>query len=264
MLKKICLINVGANASHGSLRSPLFTDGSFEFIPIPDPFLKHNDNAVRYCQLKAHNGIKITELVREKYYNECAHYDPEFETYTYGDYPNFSPRAANLSKLSKGDLIFFFARLVLWKNGKFTKDANFYLIGFIEIENIYRNITKRPSERILEKIKNNAHIIRGECNPIFYDDFWVFQGSNRSKRFRYAIPFDREFIEESGILDAKFRKWNWNKFRTELSAIGSYLRSAKLIQERNLVESFLKKIKESKEGHNFLLKSDIIIGEYYI
>lgn len=251
MLKKICLINVGANASHGCLRSPLFSDGTFEFIPIPDPFLNHNSIAVRYCQLRAYNGIKITELVKEKNHNEFTHYDPEFETYTYGDYPNISPRAANLSKLSLDDFIFFFARLVLWKNGKFTKDASFYLIGFFEIENIYKNIDKRPPDNVLKKIKNNAHVLRGECNPIFYDDFWVFIGSNRSRRFRYAIPFDRKFIKECGILDAKSRKWNWKKFRTELSAIGSYLRSAKLIQERKQVESFWKKIQESKEGHYF-------------
>lgn len=30
-LLKICIINVGANASHGRLRSPIFENGIFEF-----------------------------------------------------------------------------------------------------------------------------------------------------------------------------------------------------------------------------------------
>jgi len=35
-LPRIFLINVGVNASHGSLRSPIFEDGSFIFVPIPE------------------------------------------------------------------------------------------------------------------------------------------------------------------------------------------------------------------------------------
>lgn len=237
-MKKICLINVGANASHGSIRSPLFPDGKFEFVPIPDFLLNNHKEGFKYCQLKSCNGIKITELINKKYHNLCTHYDPEFESYTYGDYPALHPRAANLRKLSKGDFIFFFSRLVNWKNGRFTKEAKFCLIGFIKIEEIYKNVYERPPDAIFQRIRKNAHIIRAECNPIFYDGFWVFLGSSRSERFENRVTLDRRFIEKCGLLDANDVKWKWDKFETELSAIGSYLRSAKLIYERKQLKLF--------------------------
>jgi len=247
-LKKICLINVGANTSHRSIRSPLFPDGKFEFIPIPDFVLNNSKGGLKYCQLKSHNGIEITDVINKKHQDLCAHYDPEFESYTYGDYPTFHPRAANLCRLSKGDFIFFFSRLVHWKNGRFTKEAKFCLIGFIEIKEIYRNICKRPPDGILQRIRNNAHVIRAECDPIFYDGFWVFLGSNRSKRFEYCVPLDRKFIEGCGLLDAYGVKWKWHKFGSELSAIGSYLRSAKLIHERRQLKSFWELLNKHMES----------------
>jgi hypothetical protein len=36
MNKRVFIINVGVNASHGGLKSPIFEDGTFEFVPIPE------------------------------------------------------------------------------------------------------------------------------------------------------------------------------------------------------------------------------------
>jgi len=241
-MKKICLINVGANSSHRDLRSPLFPDGKFEFIPIPDPFLNNSETGLKYNQLKAFNGVKIAELLRNDYLNMWVHNDPEFDTNTYGDYPTFYPRAANLKRLVEGDFLFFFARLVFWNNGEFAKKAKFGFIGFIEIERIYTNIMQRPTDCAFKDIKNNAHIIRAESNPIFYDGFWIFKGSNKSKRFKRAVIFDREFIEECEMTDTNGQELAWNRFPSELAAIGSYFRSSRLIEKEHQRELFLEKI----------------------
>jgi len=241
-MKKICLINVGVNSSHKGLKSPLFPDGKFEFIPIPDPFLSYSRTGLKYNQLKALNGVKIAELVKEDYHHRGVHNDPEFDTNTYGDYPTFYPRAANLKRLSKGDSLFFFARLVLWSNGEFTKEARFGFIGFIEIERIYENITQRPRNFTFQDIKNNAHIIRAESNSIFYDGFWIFKGSKTSKRFKRAVIFDRKFIEECEITDVNGQELTWERFPSELSAIGSYFRSSRLIEKERQLELFWEKM----------------------
>jgi len=241
-MKKICLINVGVNSSHGDLKSPLFPDGKFEFIPIPDPFLSCSGKGLKYNQLKAFNGVTIAELVKEDYHHKWVHNDPEFDTNTYGDYPTFYPRAANLKRLSKGDFLFFFARLVLWSNGVFTKVAKFGFIGFIKIERIYANIMRRPTNSTFQDIKNNAHILRAESNPIFYDGFWVFKGSKGSKRFRRTVLFDRRFIEDCEITDVNGQELRWNRFPSELSAIGSYFRSSRLIEEKWQLELFWEKM----------------------
>ena len=54
MAGRIYLANVGANASH-RFAGPIFADGTFEFLPIPEDRDLPGDHAVRYRDLKAHN-----------------------------------------------------------------------------------------------------------------------------------------------------------------------------------------------------------------
>ncbi len=241
-MTKICLINVGANSAHRNLKSALFPDGHFEFIPIPDPCLNGTTQGVKYKELPAFSGIDICQLISENYHNQCAHYDPEFETYTYGDYPTCHPRAANLKRLGNGDYIFFFARLVPWLHGKFSDKAKFAIIGYIEIEKIFKDINKRPPQPELFEIANNAHVIRGEVNSFFYDGFWVFKGSPKSMRFNRAVTFDREFITECGIKDVRGDEIEWSRFSSELAAIGSYFRSSRLIEDQRQIDLLWDKI----------------------
>jgi hypothetical protein len=241
-MKKICLVNVGANSSHGSLRSALFRDGSFEFIPIPDTSPNHNKTGLRYDQLLTFNGLKITELIEEEYHDKYVHNDPEFTTYTYGDYPTYHPRAANLRKLRRGDFLFFFARLVPWADGKFIEKPKFGLIGFIEIENIYKNIVRKPADSVYREIRNNAHVIRAESDSVFYDCFWIFKGSEKSTRFRRAVVFDKKFITGCTITDVNDQEISWHRFSSELSAIGSYFRSARLIEKKEQLDLFWERV----------------------
>ena len=241
-MTKICIVNVGANLAHRNLRSALFQNGNFEFIPIPDPCLNGSRLGVKYSQLQAFNGVAISEIVSKQYYEQCAHNDPEFETYTYGDYPTCHARAANLKRLTKGDYLFFFARLVPWNKGRFNGKPRFGLIGFIEIDNVHKNITRKPADYEFREIERNAHVIRGETNAFFYDGFWVFKGSSKSMRFNRAVCFDREFITECGIKDAKGKEIEWARFSSELAAIGSYFRSSKLIDKSEQVDLFWDKV----------------------
>lgn len=241
-MSKICIINVGANSAHRNLRSALYPDGYFEFVPIPDPCLNGTKLGIKYSQLHPFNDIPFSELISRQFYDQCTHNDPEFDTFTYGDYPTCHARAANLKKLTKGDYIFFFARLVPWNNGRFHGSPQFALIGYIEIESIHKNITAKPSEDEFKEIERNAHVIRGETNSFFYDGFWVFKGSEKSMRFNRAVTFDRNFITECGIKDVQGKEIEWQRFRSELAAIGSYFRSSKLLQKSEEIDTFWDKV----------------------
>lgn len=241
-MAKICLINVGANSAHRNLRSALFSDGNFEFIPIPDPCLNGTTQGLKYSQLRAFSGMKICELISKDYHEQCAHNDPEFDTYTYGDYPTCHARAANLKRLAKGDYIFFFARLVSWHGGKFSDEARFAIIGYLEVEKIFKNITKKPPKHEFFEIANNAHVIRGEVNSFFYDGFWVFKGSQKSMRFNRAVTFDKQLITECGIKDVKGAEIEWDRFSSELAAIGSYFRSSRLIEDNQQIDLLWDKV----------------------
>ena len=49
------MVNVGVNASHGALRSPIFTDGTFEFLPIPEDRRLWSPTLPAYPKLAAYN-----------------------------------------------------------------------------------------------------------------------------------------------------------------------------------------------------------------
>ena len=145
-MRRIFIINVGVNASHGSLRSPIFSDGTFEFLPIPES--RDSKRGCPECTLLP----RYLDLFREKLlylprksYNLRVHNDPEFETFTYGDYPTRFPRASNLRYIVKGDYLFFLARMVEWKNGSFSGTAGFYLVGFFDIEDVVKEIIFKPT-----------------------------------------------------------------------------------------------------------------------
>ena len=52
---RIFLVNVGVNASHGALRSHIFSDGTFEFLPIPEERRLWSPTLPAYPKLEAYN-----------------------------------------------------------------------------------------------------------------------------------------------------------------------------------------------------------------
>jgi len=99
-------INVGANTNEPGFRGPLFPDGSFEYIPIPEA--KATAEPVpTYADLGLETDVSGVA-------DRPVHFDPEFpevggKRYTYGD--EHGVKAGPLSELSAGDYLFFYATL---------------------------------------------------------------------------------------------------------------------------------------------------------
>lgn len=101
-------INIGANTNEPGFRGPIYPDGSFEFIPIPEseptrsPVPTYGELGVS-CELPA----SVEEVP--------VHLDPAFvelglcEAYTYGD--PYGVKARPLLELSAGDFVYFYASL---------------------------------------------------------------------------------------------------------------------------------------------------------
>jgi hypothetical protein len=242
--RKIGFVNVGANSTHGSLRSPIFEDNTFEFVPIPDSILNliSHDRGIRYRDLKAYNGVEFGDFIPHELLHQFAHADPDFKEFTYGDYPNHSPRASNLRKLQSGDYLVFFSRLVPWVDGRFSSRGAFYLIGFFEIGQIFANVLSEPEKDFMEQVRTNAHMIRGKCDPLLYDGFWIWKGTTNSRRLGKAIPLDRKTVQAFDMKDRRGHEWDWNKFHSEVAAIGSYLRSVRILTDQSQVNRILRVI----------------------
>lgn len=104
-MTKAVLLRVGIDSGSGGIQGPLFKDGSFEFICIPD---KKSVSVHKYGTCISHNGIPYSDYFsvsqRQKMAQKHVHLDPEFNTFTYGD-PTLPKRS--LRKLKKGDHLIF-------------------------------------------------------------------------------------------------------------------------------------------------------------
>lgn len=165
---RLYVANVGVNtadAKRRRMRSPVFLDGSFEFVPI-----KEDARFAEAEQIPTYNEVPswkdrttpLANYLPEGVRHYRTHADPEFETFTYGDIP--SPRAANLAQVAPGDQLWFLARLWNHDDARWTGGSDFYFIAFIEVERNHSFPADTDPEDIepglRKRIQNNAHYRR--------------------------------------------------------------------------------------------------------
>lgn len=224
---RVYLANVGSNASHG-FASPLFEDGSFEFIPIPEVVAAGaSASLVRYADLRSHyypDG-DLLRYIPSRLRDAPCHNDPEFETLTYGDGGD-NGRSSALKTLRPGDALLFLARLERWDDGKRMREFGFYLIGGLSVD-YAEFVTPQTSGR--DRFAKNAHAIRGD------ERFLGVAGSSRSRRFRKAVPITRDVCDEV-FRAADGSPWRWGGGKTALQVIGSYTRSCRRMLDASIPE----------------------------
>src|SRR5262252_5431470 len=109
MSKQVVLLRVGIDAGCGGIQGPLFEDGTFEFMCIPD---KKRVSVHTYGNMIGRNGKPHADYFpasqRCRMADRTVHFDPEWETFTYGD-PT-TPKQS-LRSLRPGDLLVFYCGL---------------------------------------------------------------------------------------------------------------------------------------------------------
>lgn len=223
---KVFVINVGVNASHVPLRSPLFTDGGFEFVPIPET-KKLNDTGIgllRYSDL-----FGDARFIPPSRRAIVCHPDPEFDTHTYGDFPSRAGRPSALRRVEMGDILLFLARLVPWDGERFDEGgAGFYFVGQLVVAETLKGLEDIGENTSSLRFERNAHVLRARANARFRDDSWVFRGGFGSCRYQRAVPFTWSTASRA-MLDRNGKPWVKLEGRTDLQSIGSYTRSVRAL-----------------------------------
>lgn len=149
----IVLLRVGIDSGSGGIQGPLFADGSFELMPIPD----NSGFGLRtYGNSTGRNGTRFSEYFpparRTTMHAQPMHVDPEFETFTYGD-PT-TPKAG-LRRLQPGDMLAFYAGLSGWDH---PRQPALYLVGYFMVEwaGLATDVTNRE---VGEKCGANFHVM---------------------------------------------------------------------------------------------------------
>jgi hypothetical protein len=172
---------------------------------------------------------------------------------TYGDVVN--PRSALLDQVQKRDWVAFYALLTPFKNGTpIKKDRGFYIVAAFEVRRTIRNlpnvngsakarrkfVLKRYGRKLGRRILENAHTIRWLISPKLNGTMrMIIVGGRRSRRFVKPIHLSRALCKAC-FRDKNGKPWKWNKFKSELQTIGSYLRSIRMAETSDkLISLFL-------------------------
>ena len=241
---KIYIANVGVNAHYKSkygLISPIFENGTFEFIPIKEYSKISGELILKYRDLKCFNSDEeLTKYFPKNKRDELAdfyvHNDPEFETFTYGDMIDpKNPRSSNLQNIEKGDFLFFIASLTRYLEGYFLRDsATFYFIGYLEVDKLV--IEEKDLLDNKNDISNNAHYKWYINNLTNIGEFLIVKGTDNSKRFEFPFKITREFCDLC-LRDKAGKKFNWRPNQTENQIIGSYTRTVRaFINSKNEID----------------------------
>ena len=174
---KALLLRVGIDKGCGGALAPIFADGSFEYIPIPE---RRDSSETRTYgnTVGEHAQPLFTYDLPKKLENAKMHVDPEFETFTYGD-PSI--KRTYLLKLEPGDLLVFYAGL---QPRDYDGENALYIIGYFTIQKIIdlRRLSEDEREYIRKLYPNNAHVKRQ------HDDAVIVIGEpTKSRRLDKAV-----------------------------------------------------------------------------
>ncbi|MGA3328085.1 MAG: hypothetical protein ABSF45_26845 [Terriglobia bacterium] len=181
---QVVLLRVGIDTGSGGIVGPVFKNGSFEYIPIPDNSRGHGIDKRTYGNTYGRHGSRLIryfpERRREAMRGQSIHVDPEFETFTYGD-PTI-PKVS-LQRLAAGSILVFYAGLKGWG---FERKPALYIIGCF-VATHAGLATSFTGVELRRLFRNNFHVKHRE---VFNDqkEFLVLvKGGKGSRLLKRAV-----------------------------------------------------------------------------
>jgi len=201
---KAVLLRIGIDTGLGGIHGPLFEDGTYDYIPIPDNKGIDSRTYSNQSGLKRKKLIKyFPESKQEKMKNKSIHFDPEFKTFTYGDPTRLKAR---LRHLEPGDLLLFYCGLQGYDH---KSEPALYLIGYFEIERagMANTFSKTELQSLFGK---NYHVMHKEVYKKQKNELVLVKGNRNSRLLKKAVKISTYSQDKSGkplkVLSKKFQK----------------------------------------------------------
>ncbi|MGD1070480.1 MAG: hypothetical protein ABSB15_10100 [Bryobacteraceae bacterium] len=128
---------------------------------------------------------------REKVFDQSIQFDPEFETFTYG---NPTPPKARLRQLGEGSPLVFYAGLKGWN---FECSPALYMIGVFEGERAGLAASFTRAERV-GMFKNNFHVMHRNVFDDQKDRLVLVKGSANSRLPKKAVKISSVGRDKNG------------------------------------------------------------------
>jgi hypothetical protein len=201
----VVLLRVGIDTGCGGIHSPLFADGSFEFIPIPD---RGGRDERTYGNTIGRSGHPLLSYFPESRRNIAAtqsmHVDPEFSTFTYGD-P--TPPKRGLKRLQPGDLLVFYAGMQGW--GCTTEPA-LYVVGYFDVARVGL-ASELGDETVHREFGANCHVRHSAVYEDQRDRLLLVRGGTGSRLLERAHHLGGRVLREDGTY--------WQVLSPEMEAV---------------------------------------------
>jgi len=180
----VALLRVGIDSGSGGIDGPLFSDGTFEFVPIPDSTGLDERTYGNY--IGARTGRPLIDFFPsarlDAMRSQSIHLDPEFTSFTYGD-P--TPPKAGLRHLAAGDLLVFYAGL---RGYGCALPSGLYLIGYFEVT--FAGLARDLTEEQIRACSDNFHV---RHEPVFLkqrDRLVLVKGDSGSRLLTKAVKIN--------------------------------------------------------------------------
>ncbi len=188
---QVVLLRVGIDTGRGGILGPLFRDGSFEYVPIPD---RRGIDKRTYGNTRGRHGQKMINYFpegrRETMSGQSIHFDPEFRTFTYGD-PT-TPKAS-LKRLNGGSLLVFYAGLKGWD---FACQPALYIIGYFEVS--HAGVATSFTHAELTHFRNNFHVMHAGVFKQQKHSLVLVKGGTGSRLLEKAVKISSLGKDKAG------------------------------------------------------------------
>jgi len=216
----VVLAGVGADSTNVGALAPLYDDGRFEYVPIPEKTRETTETeTLGSWGLRAGDSVAADLTTRitpqpvgdgtdtvtgDALASWPLHRDPNFEALTYGEHRT-SGYVSRLRALESGDVVGFYAGLRRPDGDR----AHRYLIGYFTVDNVAvvsPDMPRAEREAILAAHPDNAHAKRAqdgdlylekpvvivdgrepgglfERDPIRISDYYVAEGNERPQYY---------------------------------------------------------------------------------
>ncbi|MDE2166749.1 MAG: hypothetical protein KGJ66_10500 [Alphaproteobacteria bacterium] len=178
--RKALLLRVGIDRGTGGALAPIFANGTFEYVPIPEECGTNSTDT--YATLRARDGGSVARFLPARLAGLHPHIDPDFRAMTYGD---AAPRKrTQLNRLCPGDLLVFYAGLTPVPP---VDTPRLFVVGYLEVKNVHRLTASdvRFNRDLRSRFGATAHFARRVRDRALT----LVEGSrNRSRLLAQALP----------------------------------------------------------------------------